>query len=171
LTDAQGKPTLDEATLTRVLALFAQGKITAVDAEYPAPAQDGIAVGWASGYLRGDPPSVRVEAMPGLRDPSATLVDGWVWSVASADVEKQKLAFDLAAWLTAEEFVDGWAESLGYLPPHTTAGWDGLLNDSYLVPPAPIQDALLPVLDEAVTSVLNGASPEAAARAAVEQLQ
>lgn len=171
LTDAQGEIVLDEAVLTRVLALFAQGEVIAVDEENPVPAQGGFVVGWASGYLLGEQASVRLDALPGLGDSSATLVDGWIWSLASTDVEKQTLALELAVWLTADEFLAGWIPSVGYLPPHTSARWDGLLQTARLVPPAQQMDVVLPNLNEALVSVLGGVSPEAAAHAAVERLK
>ncbi len=174
LTDAQGSPTLDEETLTRVLTLFAQGNFVSLNSDkevWSAVGRGGIGVGWVSGQMGGTPSGVRMDALPGLEDPSATLVDGWAWTVAVTDVEKQALAVELAAWLTDEEFLAEWVPSVGYLSPRVNAEWDGLLKSSRLVPAAPFLEAILPVLQEAVSSVLEDVSPEDAARTAVERLK
>ena len=112
-----------------------------------------------------------MDALPGLDDPPATLVTSWNWSVASADVEHQKLAIELAEWLTSEEFLSEWTLSLGLLPPRMDARWMSLLDPARPVPPAELTDVIAPILREAVLSVLNGVPPEVAAHTAVESLE
>jgi ABC-type glycerol-3-phosphate transport system substrate-binding protein len=173
LTDAEGHPALDEAVLTRVLLLFAQGDVSPLesDAEVWLSLGDGSAVGWASGILSGEPAEVRVEPLPGLGGPPATLVTSWSWSVASADIERQQLALELAEWLTGEEFLGEWIQRIGFLPPYVDARWKSLLDPARPVPPAELVEVVAPVLREAVLSVLDGVLPEAAARVAVERLK
>jgi len=131
----------------------------------------GSAVGWASGLSSGGPPEVKLEALPGLESPPATLVTSWGWSVASAEVERQKLGIELAEWLTAEEFLGEWTPSLGFLPPREDARWKPLLDPAHPVPPAEWVEVVAPILREAVASVLAGVPPEAAARTALEKLK
>ena len=175
LTDAQGDLTLDEAVLVRVLALFAQEQALPLESDEEVRLSlgrgGGSAVGWASGLSSGGPPEVKLEALPGLESPPATLVTSWGWSVASADVERQQLALELAEWLTAEEFLGEWTPSLGFLPPRVDARWKPLLDPARPVPPAEWVNLIAPILREAVASVLAGVPPEVAAQAAVERLK
>ena len=183
LTDAQGDLTLNEAVLARVLALFAQEQASPLESDEEVRLSlgqgGGSAVGWASGLSSGGPPearaepsrSVKLEALPGLESPPATLVTSWGWSVASAEVERQQLALELAEWLTAEEFLGEWTQSLGFLPPRVDARWKPLLDPAHLVPPAEWVEVVAPILREAVASVLAGVPPEVAAQAAVDRLK
>jgi len=175
LTDAQGDLTLDEAVLVRVLALFAQEQALPLESDEEVRLSlgqgGGSAVGWASGLSSGGPPEVKLEALPGLESPPATLVTSWGWSVASAEVERQQLALELAEWLTAEEFLGEWTPSLGFLPPREDARWKPLLDPARPVPPAEWVNLIAPILREAVASVLAGVPPEVAAQAAVIRLK
>ena len=175
LVDAEGNLTLNESVLTRVLTLFAQGQVLplASDAEVASALGQGsaVAVGWTEGFLNGGQLQVQLEALPGLESPPATLVTSWSWSVASADVERQKLAIELAEWLTAEEFLGEWTPSHGLLPPRVDVRWKPLLDPARPVPPAELMDVIAPILREAVLSVLNGVPPEVAARGALEKLK
>lgn len=175
LIDAEGHSALDESTLTRVLTLFAQGQVLPLGSDVDvasAPGQGSlVTVGWAEGFLNGGQAEVQLEALPGLEGMPATLVTSWGWSVASADVKRQKLAIELAEWLTAEEFLGEWTPSLGFLSPRLDARWRPLLDSAHPVPPIKLADAVAPFLSEAVLSVLNGVPPEAAARTAVESLK
>ena len=175
LTDAQGDLTLDEAVLVRVLALFAQEQASPLESDEEVRLSlgqgGGSAVGWASGLSSGGPPEVKLEALPGLESPPATLVTFWGWSVASAEVERQQLALELAEWLTAEEFLGEWTPSLGFLPPREDARWKPLLDPARPVPPAEWVNLIAPILREAVASVLAGVPPEVAAQAAVIRLK
>jgi hypothetical protein len=175
LTDAEGHPALNEDVLARVLSLFAQGEVVALDTQEQVWSSlgqvGGSAVGWSSGFFRGKPVNVHLDALPGLGGPPATLVRSWDWAVASLDIERQQLAVELAEWLTAEEFLGEWVESVGFLSPRPDARWEALLGSARAIPPVELMDAVAPVLQEAVASVLAGMSPEAAARAAVERLK
>lgn len=175
LTDAEGNLTLNESALTRVLTLFAQGQVLPLGSDAEAASSLGqgsaVAVSWAENFLNGEQPEGQLDALPGLEGPPATLVTSWSWSVASADVERQKLAVELAEWLTAEEFLGEWTPSLGLLPPRVDARWKPLLDSARPVPPAGLTDVIAPILREAVASVLAGVSPEVAARVALEKLK
>jgi ABC-type glycerol-3-phosphate transport system substrate-binding protein len=175
LTDAEGKLTLNEFVLTRVLTLFAQGPVSPLgsDAEVVSALGQGspVAVGWANGFLNSGQAEVRVDALPGLEGTPATLVTSWSWSVASADIERQQLALELAEWLTAEEFLGEWTQSIGFLPPRVDVRWKPLLDSAHAVPPAELVNLVTPILQEAVASALAGVPPEVAAQAAVDKLK
>jgi ABC-type glycerol-3-phosphate transport system substrate-binding protein len=175
LIDDQGKPALDETILARVLALFAQETVVPLESDEAVwqsfGQAGGFAVGWATDLTRRDQPGARIEALPGFEDSSATLVTGWVWAVASLDADRQKLAVELAEWLTAEEFVGAWDESSGYLSPRSDARWEAVLASGRVMPSSDLLIVIGPALEEAVASVLAGVSPELAARTAVEALK
>jgi len=73
--------------------------------------------------------------------------------------------------LTAGDFLGEWIPTLGYLPPYQDARWKPLLDLGFPVPPAELVEAVSPVLREAVIAVLNGTSPEDAAKAAAAKLK
>jgi ABC-type glycerol-3-phosphate transport system substrate-binding protein len=175
LSDAQGNPAFNETVLTRMLTLFAQGQVLPLqsDAELASVLGQGsaFAVGWANGFLNGGQAEVPMDALPGLLSRSATLVTSWSWSVVSADVERQRLALELAQWLAAEEFLGEWTPSLGFLPPRADVRWKPVLDTAQIFPPAELVNLAAPILREAVASVLNGTLPETAARAALEKLK
>lgn len=56
---------------------------------------------------------------------ATTLVEGWVWSVTTPDSAKTELAEELAAFLTAPEFLAQFSAAAGLLParPSSLAAW------------------------------------------------
>ena len=175
LADAEGRLTLDETALKRALTLFSGGNYLAVetDAEVAAAVVEGgfVAVGWSSNFLTGGQSNIRLDALPGLDGPSATLVTGWCWSITSTELERRELALELAEWLTAEGFLGEWTPSLGYLTPHQDPRWKPLLDPALALQTAALADAVSPILRDAVLAVLHGTSPEDAAREAVGKLK
>lgn len=176
LADAEGNPALDEARLVRVLSMFAGENLSPRESQAELVSalgeQGAIAVGWASSFLGGGQAEVQLDALPGLEEnSSASLVTAWGWSVASVDAERQRVALELLYWLTEAEFLNGWTASLGYLPPRAQARWKPLLDLARPVPPAMSMESVLPILSDALRAVLDGAAPEAAARAAVEKMK
>jgi ABC-type glycerol-3-phosphate transport system substrate-binding protein len=175
LTDAEGDPALNEAVLTRVLILFAQGHVLPLESDAEIVSALGlesqVAVGWTHSFLNGGQAGVRLDALPGLDGPPATLVTSWSWSVASADVEHQQLALELVQWLTGQEYLEPWNQSSGYLTPFVDVRWKPLLDSAHAIPPAASVNLIGPVLRDAVVSVLSGVTPEIAAQAAVDQLK
>ncbi len=177
LVNDQGKPALDKATLTRALALFEQKTIL-----MPVESDDlawqslqrqggGFAVGWATGLLARKQAGVQVEALPGFEDTPATLVTGWAWAVASLDVSRQRLAVELADWLTADDFIHSWDDSIGFLPPRSDPRWDAVLQNARVMPSDDVLTAILPVLQQAQADVLRGVTADTAAQTAVGQLK
>jgi len=103
--------------------------------------------------------------------------DSWLWALTGQTPEKQQLARDLAEYLTADEFLTPWIQDTGYLPTHrasTTDQVDATVQDVIqAAQPAPSADAVTvlgPLLQEALTRVLNGEQPDAVARSVIEKL-
>lgn len=175
LNDGQDSPNLDEAVLARVLSLFAQGGMLPLESDESVRSSldqgNGAAIGWASNFAGNQGGDVHLGAIPGLEDGHVTLVTSWSWSIASHDVERQKLARELAIWLTDGGFLRAWGDATGFLPPTMDTRWEPLLASSRPLPSAELLAVILPVLRDAVASVLDGVPPDAAAHSAVEHLK
>jgi ABC-type glycerol-3-phosphate transport system substrate-binding protein len=190
LTNAQGKPTLDQNTLVKVLQLFSKGRSVTLfpDAdknlssddqvlqEYRARRSD-IAVLHFSKYQSSQ--DGLYQPLMGLSDqqPHYTFADGLIWSLTGRSPEQQRLAMDLAGYLTQDEFLSQWTQASGYLPirrfstneqvdPAVTAVIEALRP----IPPVDTMQTLGPLLQEAVLRVIGGEDPEAVARSVIEKL-
>jgi len=108
----------------------------------------------------------------------------WAIALVTEDPERQAQAVQLLEFLIAPEFIGPWSQTAGYLPGTRSAlrQWEipdaqkvALLNlmEAAVPPPAPdVLAAIGPPMQEAVESVLSGAAtPEQAARLAVDQLR
>jgi multiple sugar transport system substrate-binding protein len=189
LTDAQGNPTLDQDVLIKVLELLSKGRGVSLfpDAiknistddqvlqEYRnqraeigilhfskfRPAQDGL-----------------YQPLMGLGEESHfTFSDGWMWALTGQVPEKNQLAMDLVQYLTADEFLSSWIQEAGYLPTQRVTSADqvnatvmDVINASLPLPSADVVAVLGPLMQEAVTRVLNGEQPDAVARSVIEKL-
>lgn len=175
LIDGQGQPALDEVVLTRVLSLFAQGRILPLESDKLVRSSldqgNGIAVGWISDFASGQEWDIRFEAIPGLGEEPVTLITSWNWSIAGHEIERQRLAHELAVWLVDSGFLSDWVETTGFLPPYTDPRWEPLLVSSRPVPSVELLTVIAPVLRDAVESVLDGVPPDSAAHSAVERLK
>lgn len=189
LQDAQGKPMLDQETLSKVLELFARGRSAGIfpDAasnlafeeqamqEYRArraemviahysqfrPTQDGL-----------------LQPLMGLDVEHLTFATGWVWALTSQKPEFQELSLELAESLMAEDFLPRWISESGYLPtyPASVTGPAGesvtpVIEAAQLAPSDQLMQVLGPLMQEAILRVLKGEQPEAVARSIVEKLK
>jgi multiple sugar transport system substrate-binding protein len=190
LIDAQGKPTLDQDTLIKVLGLFQKGRGVSLfpDAVKNIPSDDQVLQEYRNkradiGILHFSTfrPSQDglYQPLMGLGDePHFTFADAWVWSLTGQTPEKQQLAMELADYLTADEFLTPWVTAAGYLPTHpgsASAQDDKTVLDviqaSQPIPSADVVAVLGPLLQEAVVRTLNGEQPDAVARSIIEKLQ
>jgi multiple sugar transport system substrate-binding protein len=189
LTDAQGKPTLDQDVLIKVLELFSKGRGVSLfpDAvknistddqvlqEYRNQRADIGILHFSNFHASQDG---LYQPLMGLGDePHFTFSDGWLWALTGQTPEKQQLATALAEYLTADEFLTPWIQDTGYLPTHhatTTDQVDATVLDvidaSQPFPSTDVVAILGPLLQEAVTRVLNGEQPDAVARSVIEKL-
>jgi ABC-type glycerol-3-phosphate transport system substrate-binding protein len=110
-------------------------------------------------------------------EPHFTFSDGWMWALTDQTPEKQQLTMDLAQYLTTDEFLARWVTETGYLPTHRVSTADqadatiqDVIQASLPLPSAEVVATLGPLMQEAVTRVLNGEQPEAVARSVIEKL-
>ena len=190
LTDAQGKPTLDQDVLIKVLELFVKGRAVTLfpDAARNISTDDQILQEYRNeradiGILhfsrfRASQDGLYQPLMGLGEEPHFTFSNGWMWALTGQTPEKQQLAMDLAEYITADEFLSPWVTDAGYLPTRritSSEQADETLQDviqaSQPTPSADVVAALGPLLQDAVTRVLNGEQPEAVARSVIENLR
>ena len=189
LTDASGKPTLDQDILVQVLNLFAKGRGVTLfpDAVKNISSDDQVldeyrnrrtdlAIFHYSKY-RSSQDSL-YQPLMGLGDePHFTFARGWTWALTGRNPETQLLAKDLAEYLTEEEFLAPWIKEAGYLPTRRFSG-NGqpdqkvadVINAAQPLPSADTIKILGPLMQDAVVRVLNGEDPETVARSVIEKL-
>ena len=186
--DAEGLPMLDQEVLTRVLTFVQEG----VSQEIFPPALANItndaqtlqiyrtgsankAIVWYLNYRPSEDGTVI--PLPGLEEMSFSYATGWVWALAGANPENQQLAVELAEFLVAEEFLADWTRATGYLPTRPSIVEDGdrmmtaILESAHPIPSNDVLAVLGPLLQEALTRVLNGEQPEDVAISVVEKLR
>jgi multiple sugar transport system substrate-binding protein len=189
LTDAQGKPALDQDILIKVLQLFSKGRGVSLfpDAiknistdeqvlqEYRNQRAEIGILHFSNAHATQDQ---LYQPLMGLgEEPHFTFSDGWMWALTGRTPERQRLTMDLATYLTADEFLTSWVQAAGYLPTHrlNTGGQPDetsldVIQASQPVPSADVVSVLSPLLQEAVTRVLNGEQPDVVARTTIEKL-
>lgn len=193
LVDDQGVIVLNEATLIKVLSfhknILDTGTVPLAIREYQTDAQplqyyrDGkadLAVAWASSDI--GTKSGQYMPVPGLDGVSFSFADGWVWTLAGANVENQSLAAELAVSLVESEFMSEWTRASGYLPtrPQALAGWEDeelqksineVLQSAHSLPFANVLSVVSPLLRDALLRVENGEQVEVVARSVMEKIK
>ena len=186
--DAEGLPTLDQSVLTRVLTLVEEG----VSKEVFHPSLVNItneaqslqiyrtgsankAIAWYLSYRSSE--DGKVTPLPGLDEMPFSYASGWVWALAGAKPENQQIAVELAEFLVAEDFLAAWTRETGYLPTRPSIVEDGdrtmmaILESAHPIPSSDVLAVLGPLMQEALTRVLNGEKPEDVAASIVEKLR
>jgi multiple sugar transport system substrate-binding protein len=186
--DPQGLPTLDEEVLTRVLSLVEEGRSKRV---FPASLANvtnetqtlqiyrtGIANKGIIWILNYHPTSDgAVTPLPGLDEAPFSYATGWIWALAGSDPENQQLAVKLAEYLVADEFITEWTRETGYLPMRPSSVPEGdrtmtaILESAHPIPSSAVIAVLGPLMQEALTRVLNGEQPEDVAKSVVQKLK
>ena len=187
IVDAQGLPTLDEEVLTRVLTLVKEGRSKNVfpsslanvtnEAQALQIYRTGSANKGIIRFLNYRPTSDgAVTPLPGLDETSFSYATGWVWALAGSDPENQQLAVKLAEYLVADDFIAQWTHETGYLPTRPSSVEKGdrtmtaILESAHVAPPSEVLAVLGPLMQEAVTRVLNGEQPVDVAGSIVQKL-
>jgi len=186
--DTQELPTLEVDALTRVLTLVQEGiskdvfsaSLANVSTEgqtlqiyRTGKANKGII--WFLDYQ--SPEDGAVTPLPGLTEESFSYATGWVWALAGSNPENQQLAAELAEHLVATDFISEWTRETGYLPtrPSTLQEEDrtiiAILESAHPIPSNDVLAVLGPLIQEALTRVLNGEEPEAVAESVVQKLR
>ena len=186
--DAQGLPMLDQETLLRVLTLVEDGvskeifppslanitnEAQTLQIYRAGSANKGIV--WYLSYRPSEDGTVI--PLAGLDETSFSYATGWVWALAGSDPEKQQLAVELAEFLVAEDFIAEWTDATGYLPTRPSIVDEGdrtlsaIIESAHPIPSRDVLAVLGPLMQEAVTRVLNGEQPEDVAGSVVEKLR
>jgi len=197
LQDSQGRLTLNEAVLDKVLSLYLpdpeNGFISPQVANYENNDQawnafrelrGNLIVSWSSRFLNEDTIPLALAPLPGLETGQYTLATGWSWALASSNPDNQALVIELAEFLSASQFLAEWTQAAGYLPtrPTALASWEEdarvqqiltqIAESATLIPGEDLLVTLGPLFTEAALSVLNEEQlPSVAARSVVEQLR
>ncbi len=197
ISDEQGRPVLDVATLTQVLTYYQQAEqtglmpywLTQYDSdeqiwELYTEGKANLAVTWASRYLSqaGELPDIAAALLPTADGSPYSLASGWVWALSNPAPERQALGAQLAQFLTGSAYLAEWTAAAGYLPPRASAlaAWhdpnlrtlvDQLVLSAHLYPSADVLASLGPPLQQAVVQVLKQQSdPLMAAQEAADYL-
>ena len=186
--DAQGLPTLDEEVLTRVLTLIEEGRskkvfpsslvnvtneIQTLQVYRTGSANKGII--WILNYHPASDGAIA--PLPGLDETPFSYATGWVWALAGSDPENQQLAAKLAEFLVADSFLTEWTRATGYLPTRPSSVEEGdrtmtaILESAHPIPSSAVLAVLGPLMQEAITRVLNGEQPTDVAGSVVQKLK
>ena len=196
--DAQGRPSLDEASLVKILEYDQRASLAGVMpytlTQYSDDAQVWeaflgtpypMAVTWASTYLSHKQSGQDDLAMAPLPTPDGvpfTLATGWSWVLAGQDPARRMLSVKLVEYLVDKDFLAEWTYAAGYLPPRVDAlqSWqeaearqviEQISYSARLMPSADLVATLGPALEQAVVSVLKAQSdPQTAAQAVIDQI-
>jgi len=194
--DADGRPILDPAVLTRVLDYFAQAstagtmpfwltQFTTADQAWEAyTGNSGNQIAAPiSRYLQDLPGDSLAAPLPTENGEAFTLVDGWVWALSNPQPDRHELSIALAEFLTSGDFLAKWSATAGFLPPRRSAlsGWSDLslrslvrsiVESAHISPPADVLTVISPAFQQATIEVLKQESdPQTAAQQALELLQ
>jgi ABC-type glycerol-3-phosphate transport system substrate-binding protein len=197
LTDSEGNPQLNDESLAEVLSFYERGVGTGAISPTIVLAlsdtdgcwdslqnwQVGAAVVDSGRFWteRGD--DILPAPLPGGDGAGASMADGWVLSLVTADPDRQQAAMRLVEWLLAPEYSGPWTQTGGYLPATLSAlrEWTmeedervvlrELLDGAVPPPDAVARAAVATALQTAVEDVLEGRrAPADAAADAVQEV-
>lgn len=193
--DKEGRPLLEKEPLTRVLAFYSEAakseftpywltQFQSDDQSWDAfqKGQAEMVITWASRYLKNQPEGAAAAPIPTLNGQRFTLATGWMWALASPVPEHQKLAAQLAEFLSESSFLAKWTEAIGYLPPRPSAleAWKdaglrvfvgNVSTSAHLYPSTDVLPSLAAPLSEATIEMLKQqGDPVTAAEDAVNSL-
>ncbi len=199
LQDAQDRPALDIAPLTRVLTYYRQAESANLmpawlaqlenDDQVWSAYQDGRAwmvISWASRLLSSPanlPPGSNIAPLPALEGASYTLASGWAWALPGNRPEGRLLATKLAEFLTSPDFLARWTQASGYLPPRASAlaAWSDspgkslasqIVLSAHLIPTTDLLAPIGTTLRQATLNILNQqGEPAALAKEAADFLK
>lgn len=186
--DSQGLPMLDQETLVRVLTLVEEGvsneifppslanvtnESQVLQIYRTGSANKGIV--WYLSYRPAEDGAIT--PLPGLGEIPFSYATGWVWALAGSEPENQQLAVQLAEFLVAEDFIAEWTRATGYLPTRPSVVEEGdrtltaILESAQPLPSRDVLAVLGPLMQEALTRVLDGEQPEDVAVSVTEKLR
>ena len=188
LLDVQGLPLLEQGVLTQVLTLVEEGvsnevfslslanvtnETQTLQIYRTGSANKGIV--WFLSYRASEDGALT--PLPGLDQMSFSYATGWVWALAGANPENQQLAVELAEYLVADDFLRELTRETGYLPTRPSMIEEGdrtmtaILESAHPMPSSDVLAVLGPLMQEALTRVLNGEKPEDVSLSVIEKLK
>lgn len=186
--DAQELPTLEVGALTEVLTLIQQGAsekvfpVSLVNVSTKAQTLQiyrtgsaNIGIIWFLDYQQSSDGTIT--PLPGLTEAPFAYATGWVWALAGSNPENQQLAVELAEHLVATDFIGEWTRETGYLPTRPSTLQEenrtitAILESAHPIPSNDVLAVLGPLMQEALTRVLNGEEPQAVAESVVQKLR
>jgi hypothetical protein len=93
--------------------------------------------------------------------------------LAGSDSEERQVATELAEFLIADEFVSNWLENTGYLPTRLSQGTEAsvILESAHALPSNEVLLVLGPIMEQALSRILNGDQVGAVVRSVMEQVK
>jgi ABC-type glycerol-3-phosphate transport system substrate-binding protein len=184
LVNEQGLPMLEEQPLTQTFTLIQAG-LTAknfspsllgyeVDVQtYQAYRNRSakMVITWAVNE-RGSEGSL-MQVIPNLNNTPHTFANGWVWALAGSAPENQQAATELAEFLMADEFIGKWLDNTGYLPTRLSqeSSANPILESAHALPARDVLSVLGPIMNQALSRLLNGEQVETVVRRALDQVK
>ncbi len=172
LVDETGKPHLDQEALTQLIttirstrehSVFPEWTILASDwTDVTKHFQDGdtdFETNWYSSTTGINSGSYTYQDLPGLIETPASTLNGWYWSVANPEPERQTSIKELLSFLYQPVFAATWSDTAGYLPvsnqqwPQTDVTHQNLqsiLSSAQPLPDTSIMITVGPVIRDAV---------------------
>jgi ABC-type glycerol-3-phosphate transport system substrate-binding protein len=188
ISNSQGSPALDADALLRLLTLVKQGltkdvipaSLANVSTEAQAlqiyrsgRAKKGII--WIMSYRPSSDGAIT--PLPGLGETPFSYAGGWIWALAGSNPENQQLAVKLAEFLVEDPFLGAWTQAANYLPTRpssvdqTNRTLAAILESVHAIPSNQALAVLGPLMQEALTRVLNGEQPEDVAGSILQSLK
>ena len=179
LVNEQGQPALEEEPLTQTLTLIQNGietkavspSLLAFESDEQAyqaygDGREGMVIAWAANK------SGAIHPIPGINAPHA-FANGWMWALAGSEPEKQQIAVELAEYLIDDVFLNEWIREAGYLPTRLSQNTEvnGILESAQAIPSNDAIAVLGPIMNQALSRVLNGEQIEVIVRDALEQVK
>jgi ABC-type glycerol-3-phosphate transport system substrate-binding protein len=188
LTQSEGNPAIDPATLEGVLTFYGSaysaGVLPLTSRQYESASLTGSlfeehraasAVAPLEAWMAKPRPGSAAGALPTRDGAGVALARTWSWSLVTNDPDVQAIAVDLVEWLSEPAFLGPWTYALGSLPPNAaalemwpagpaTALVNQLVHVARPMPSRQIAEVVGPALHKAVDAVLSGAlTPQTAA--------
>jgi multiple sugar transport system substrate-binding protein len=181
LMNDQNLPVLEEGPLTKTLSLLQNGLESQTfstsllnlktDDQVVQAYRSGRAkamITWSANYQLTDGV---VQLVPGLQDGSAVNVaNGWMWALAGSAPENQQVATELAEYLLEDKFLSQWINMTGYMPTRIfkSSQADPELQSVQIIPSNDVMAVLGPIMNQAVSRVLNGEQVPVVVRSVME---
>lgn len=186
--NAQGVPTLEVEPLTRALTRIEEG--VSKDVLPPSLANVSTeaqtmqiyrtgsankAIIWILDYRPAE--DGELAPLPGAAEAPFSYSTGWLWALAGSNPENQQLAVELAESLVADDFIGEWTRATGYLPTRPSMVEENdrimtaVIESAHPIPPDEVLAVLGPLMQEALTRVLNGETPEEVAGSVAQKLE